>query len=107
MDFWEQVVKAHSVPNTEDEKAERVVGSVIAQEYHVMIQEGLEYSYVTNGLALILLRVPYEDPGTLYYHLCEPNEEVNSEDEQSFLQPATAIARVLCPLSDEFSLTSS
>ncbi|BCR83053.1 uncharacterized protein ACHE_10455A [Aspergillus chevalieri] len=96
MDFWEQVVKAHSVPNTEDEKAERVVGSVIAQEYHVMIQEGLEYSYVTNGLALILLRVPYEDPGTLYYHLCEPNEEVNPEDEQSFLQPATAIARVLC-----------
>ncbi|ODM18579.1 hypothetical protein SI65_05196 [Aspergillus cristatus] len=46
--------------------------------------------------AHILLRVPYEDPGTLYYHLCEPNEEVNSEDEQSFLQPATAIARVLC-----------
>ncbi|OJJ79294.1 uncharacterized protein ASPGLDRAFT_52756 [Aspergillus glaucus CBS 516.65] len=96
MDFWEQVVKAHSVPNTEDEKAERIVGSVITQEYHVMIQEGLEYSYVTNGLALILLRVPYDDPGTLYYHLCEPNLEVNSEDDQSFLQPATAIARVLC-----------
>ena len=61
-----------------------------------MIQEGLEYSYVTNGLALVLLRVPYEDPGTLYYHLCEPSEEVNSEDEQSFLQPTMAIARVLC-----------
>ena len=58
MDFWEQVVKAHSVPNTEDDKAERIIGSVIAQEYHVMIQEGLEHSYVTNGLALILLRVP-------------------------------------------------
>ena len=96
MDFGEQVVKAHGVPNTEDEKAERIVGSVIAQEYHVMIQEGLEYSYVTNGLALVLLRVPYEDPGTLYYHLCEPNLEVNPEDDQSFLQPATTIARVLC-----------
>ena len=61
-----------------------------------MIQEGLEYSYVTNGLALVLLRVPYEDPGTLYCHLCEPNLEVNPKDDQSFLQPATAIARVLC-----------
>ncbi|ODM15755.1 hypothetical protein SI65_08989 [Aspergillus cristatus] len=69
MDFWEQVVKAHGVPNTKDKKAERIIGSVIAQEYHVMIQEGLEYSYVTNGLTLILLRVPYDDPGTLYYHL--------------------------------------
>ncbi|ODM18148.1 hypothetical protein SI65_06019 [Aspergillus cristatus] len=96
MDFWKQVVKAHGVPITEDEKAERIVGSVVAQEYHVMIQEGLEYSYVTNGLALVLLRVPYDDPGTLYYHLCEPNLEVNPEDDQSFLQPATAIARVLC-----------
>ena len=51
---------------------------------------------MTNGLALVLLRVSYEDPGTLYYHLCEPNLEVNPEDNQSFLQPATAISRVLC-----------
>ena len=96
MNFWEQVVKAHGVPNTEDEKAERIVGSVIAQEYHVMIQEGLEYSYVTNGLAIVLLRVPYDDPATLYYYLCEPNSEVNPEDDLSFLRPTTAIARVLC-----------
>lgn len=34
-----------------------------------MIQEGFEYSYVTNGLALILLRVPYNYPSTLYYYL--------------------------------------
>ena len=96
MDFWEQVVKARGVPITKDKEAERLVGAVIAQEYHVMIQKGLEYSYVTNGLALVLLQVPYEDPGTLYYHLCEPNLEVDSEDDQSFLQPAMAITRVLC-----------
>ena len=96
MDFWEQMVKAHDVPNTKDEKAERIVGSVIAQEYHVMIQKGLEYSYVINELALVLLQVFYEGPGTLCYHLCELNKKVNSEDEQSFLQPTTAITRVLC-----------
>ena len=38
-------------------------------------------------------------------HLCEPNLEVNPEDDQSFLQLATAIARTLC-LFDEFSFTS-
>ncbi|OKL61816.1 hypothetical protein UA08_03028 [Talaromyces atroroseus] len=43
---------------------QQLVGSVLTQEYHVMIQEGLEYSYITNGLCLILLRVPYDDPNT-------------------------------------------
>ena len=96
MNFWEKVVKARGIPTTEEEKSERLTGAVIAQEFDVMIQEGLEYSYVTNGLALVLLRVPIEDPGTLYYHLCEPNSEVDPDDDQSFLLPLTAIARVLC-----------
>ena len=55
MDFWEKVAKARTVPTTEEEKSERLTGAVIAQEFDVMIQEGLEYSYVTNGLALVLL----------------------------------------------------
>ncbi|PCG88212.1 Lipopolysaccharide kinase [Penicillium occitanis (nom. inval.)] len=61
-----------------------------------MIQEGLEYSYITNGLALVLLRVPYDDPSTLYYYPCEPNREVNVDDSASFREPATTIGRVLC-----------
>ena len=96
MNFLEKVVKARDVPSTEEEKSERIAGAVITQEFDVMIQEGLEYSYVTNGFALVLLRVPFEDPGTLYYYLCEPDLEVNPEDDQSFLRPTTAIARVLC-----------
>ena len=96
MDFWEKVARVRDVPITEEEKSEKLTGAVIAQEFDVMIQEGLEYSYVTNGLALVLLRVLHEDPGTLYYHLCEPNSEVNPEDDQGFLQPTSAIARVLC-----------
>lgn len=68
-----------------------------------MIQEGLEYSYLTNGLAVVLLRVPYNDPTTLYYHLCKPNMEVNPENDQSLRQPATSIARVLCLCLMSFS----
>lgn len=100
MRFCEEVVWPNSTPTQEPEKlrykAARVTGSAIVQEFHVMIEEGLEYSYLTNGLALVLLRVPYNDPTTLYYHLCEPNMEVNPEDDQSFQQPLTTIARALC-----------
>lgn len=70
--------------------AERLVCSAIVQEYHVKIQEGLEYSYVTNGVARVLLRVPYDDPSALYYFLCDPNNE------QRLQEPKTSIARVLC-----------
>lgn len=87
-----------SIPMQEPEKlrynAARLTGLALVQEFHVMIQEGLEYSYLMNGLAVVLLRVPYNDPTTLYYHLCEPNMEVNPENDQTFRQ--TSIARVLC-----------
>ncbi|KAE8386924.1 hypothetical protein BDV23DRAFT_133400 [Aspergillus alliaceus] len=99
MDFWAEVVRPNFVPTEEAEKlrynAARLTGSAIVQEFHIMLQEGLEYSYLTNGLALVLLRIPYDDPSTLYYHLCEPNMEINP-DNDGFERPMTAIARVLC-----------
>ncbi|KAI7973041.1 hypothetical protein EIK77_000827 [Talaromyces pinophilus] len=100
MEFWKEVVNRNEIPVEKNKKliynAEQLAGSVLVQEYHVMIQEGLEYSYITNGLALVLLHVPYHDPSTLYYYLCEPNMEVNVDDSVSFQQPATTIGRVLC-----------
>lgn len=97
MELWENLVKRNTIPTDPEEKlrynAERLVNSAIVQEYHVMIEEGREYSYVTNGLARVLLYVPYDDPSTLYYYLCEPNREVDGQDKQ---QPKTSIARVLC-----------
>ncbi|PYH98521.1 hypothetical protein BO71DRAFT_344644 [Aspergillus ellipticus CBS 707.79] len=76
MDFWREVVQPDHVPTEEPEKsryrAEWLVGSTIVQEFHIMIQEGLEYSYLTNGLMDVQLCVPYDDPTTLYYHLGDP-----------------------------------
>jgi hypothetical protein len=88
------MVRSNKITTDHAEKlkynAERLVCSAIVQEYHVMIQEGLEYSYITNGVARVLLRVPYDDPSTLYYFLCDPNSE------QGLQEPNTSIARVLC-----------
>lgn len=99
MDLWKEMVRSNKVPNGEAESlvynSQRLVCSAIVQEYHVMIQEGLEYSYLTTGMALVLLRVPYDEPSTLYYYLCEPNQEVDHGD-GDLQYPNTAIARVLC-----------
>ncbi|GFF60995.1 hypothetical protein IFM51744_10551 [Aspergillus udagawae] len=66
MDFWETVVKPDSIPVDEAARlkhnTERLVGAALVQEYHVMIQEGLASSYLTNGLAQVLLHIPYDDP---------------------------------------------
>ncbi|KAJ5353811.1 hypothetical protein N7541_006375 [Penicillium brevicompactum] len=100
MDFWDEVVRPNFVPTEETEKlrynATRLTGSALAQEYHIMIQEGLEYSYLTVGLALVLLRVRADDPETLYYQLCEPATDIEVNGDRSFEQPMSAIARVLC-----------
>lgn len=99
MDLWKEMVWSNKVPNDEAESlvynSQRLVCSAIVQEYHVMIQEGLEYSYLTTGMALVLLQVPYDKPSTLYYYLCEPNQEVDHGD-GDLHSPNTAIARVLC-----------
>ncbi|OAL72478.1 hypothetical protein A7D00_3480 [Trichophyton violaceum] len=95
MDLWEEVVlrDIKAIPPGEKIKynAEKISASVLVQEYHVMITEGLEYSYVTNGISYVFLRVPEDDPQTLYYFLCEPNADVHPDD----IGPWTAIARVL------------
>jgi hypothetical protein len=69
MNIWKDVVKRRSIPTDGPEKlrynAAWLPGSAVVQEYHVMIQEGLEDSYVTNGLTLVPLRVPYKEPITL------------------------------------------
>ncbi|KAI3180283.1 hypothetical protein DTO046C5_1519 [Penicillium roqueforti] len=100
MDLWKDMVRSNKIPTDQEAKlrynAERLVCSALVQEYHVMIQEGLEYSYVTNGIARVLLRVPHDDHSTLYYFLCDPNSEVSAEVEDSFQQPKTSVARTLC-----------
>jgi hypothetical protein len=76
MNFWQEVVEPDTIPTEEREKLRyntaRLVGSAIVQEFHVMIQEGLEYSYLTNGLIDVQLWVPYDDPSTLYYDIGDP-----------------------------------
>ncbi|OQD74458.1 hypothetical protein PENANT_c175G04444 [Penicillium antarcticum] len=100
MDLWKDVVRANKTSTDQEKKvrhnAERLVCSAIVQEYHVMIQEGLEYSYLTNGLTRVLLRVPPDQPSTLYYFLCDPHSEMTPESDIASRLWKSSVARVLC-----------
>ncbi|OQD78749.1 hypothetical protein PENANT_c084G07588 [Penicillium antarcticum] len=100
MDLWKDLVKSNKIPTDPEAKlrynAERLVCSALVQEYHVMIQEGLEYSYVTNGITRVLLRVPRDKPSMLYYFFCDPNSEVDPEGDFISNLSKTSVARVLC-----------
>ncbi|KAL3468709.1 hypothetical protein BJX99DRAFT_242872 [Aspergillus californicus] len=99
MNFWQDVVKPDTIPMEEPEKSEynaaRLVGSAIVQEFHVMIQEGLEFSYLTNGLVDVQLWVPFNDPGTLFYDLGDPCLD-KIATVGSLGVPSTRIERALC-----------
>ncbi|KAH8434375.1 uncharacterized protein LDX57_012023 [Aspergillus melleus] len=99
-DLWKDMVRSTEIPTDQEARlkrnAERLACSAIVQEYHVMIQEGLEYSYVTNGITRVLLRVPRDKPSTLYYFCCDLNSEVDLDRESISELSKTSIAQVTC-----------
>ncbi|KAG5983908.1 hypothetical protein E4U55_006820 [Claviceps digitariae] len=99
MNLWREIVRSETVPTEPDEKdgykAARLVCSAVVQQYHVMIQEGLEASCVTNGFCDIHLWVPRDNPSTLHYYVFDPNAEIDTED-ADFPGWMTKVARRLC-----------
>ncbi|KAL1992334.1 hypothetical protein VTN49DRAFT_4366 [Thermomyces lanuginosus] len=99
MDFVREVVQQDTRPSEENENtkssAERLVGATLTQVYDVMIREGLEYSYISTGLAFVFLRVPKDEFWKLYYYLCEPKVDAYRGDTEIKIEN-TAVARVLC-----------
>ncbi|GLA05248.1 hypothetical protein AnigIFM60653_005724 [Aspergillus niger] len=100
MDSYAEVLQNGVVPLTEAERitrnATRLAGSALVQLYNEMISYGFEYGYITTGEALVLLKVPYDNPSTLLYRVCEPSIEATPGNRDGFLRPVTAIARILC-----------
>ena len=99
MNLWEDVVQRRTIPNDPGDKlnynADRLTAAAITQTFEYMVENGLEYSYMTNGQAFIFLRVCESDPTTVYYYLAEPNRKGDEQDSTSFRYPSTAIGRVL------------
>lgn len=43
-----------------------------------MMEGGLEYGLLIIGEIIVFLKVDWEEPGTLYYHLAEPGPEASA-----------------------------
>ncbi|KAI1636977.1 hypothetical protein F4809DRAFT_650132 [Biscogniauxia mediterranea] len=76
------VVANHKIPNDEEAKfnhyATEVVASAVTQTFHYMVKSGLAYGLLTTGEAIVFLKINWNNPQTVYYHLAEPAEEVSS-----------------------------
>lgn len=69
-------------------------GAAISQTFGYMIDNGLEYSYITTGEAVVFLRVMEDNPTTIHYHLAEPKHEAEMEGGGARISK-TAVGQVL------------
>jgi hypothetical protein len=99
MDIHKEVVNRRTIPTSVDPDArfqyhaEKLTASAITQTYHYMIESGLEYGLLTTGEAIVFLKVDWDEPETLYYHLAEPGPEVSAHPNN--LHICTAVGQYL------------
>ncbi|KAI1418857.1 hypothetical protein F5Y12DRAFT_721519 [Xylaria sp. FL1777] len=97
MDIYKEVVNRKTIPADPDElfqyHAENLTAAAITQTYHYMIVGGLEFGLLTTGEAIVFLKVDWEEPDTLYYHLAEPKSEVAAHPHN--LQSCAAVGQYL------------
>ncbi|ROT38489.1 hypothetical protein SODALDRAFT_333083 [Sodiomyces alkalinus F11] len=99
MDIYKEVVNRKTIPTSVDPEgrfqyhAERLTASALAQTYHYMIEGGLEYGLMTTGEATVFLKIDWDTPETLYYHLAEPGPEVTAHVE--YMQSSSAVGQYL------------
>ena len=96
MDIMKIVINRVIISNDPDEKyiynSERLV-AVLVQIYGYMMENGLEFSYVTTGKAFVYLWIREQDPQNLYYHLAEPASD--AEEEGEILLSRTGVGQTL------------
>ncbi|KAF3351634.1 hypothetical protein VDGD_05194 [Verticillium dahliae] len=99
MDIYKEVVNRKTIPTSADPDArfqyhaERLTASAITQTYHYMIESGLDYGLLTTGEAIVFLKIDWDQPETLYYHLAEPGPEVSAHPNN--LPICTAVGQYL------------
>ncbi|KAI1163274.1 hypothetical protein F5B18DRAFT_620336 [Nemania serpens] len=91
-----KVVENHKIPNDEKAKFEHyateLVASAVTQTFHYMIKSGLAYGLLTTGEGIVFLKIDWNNPETVYYHLAEPAEEVVTHEN---FRSCTAVSQYL------------
>ncbi|MCJ1445799.1 MAG: hypothetical protein MMC23_006304 [Stictis urceolatum] len=104
MNIHKEVVEQTILPDESEEDgaalfqyhSDRLIAAVMTQTYDKMLCAGLEYSVIFTGEALVFLRVPFDDPATLFYHLADPKAEVDAALESNISHlPYTSVGQFL------------
>ncbi|KAI9808225.1 MAG: hypothetical protein M1825_004682 [Sarcosagium campestre] len=83
---FHRIINTTQIPSKSNDEAyhqynsELLLAAVLTQIFSYMITSGVEYGYISTGEALILLRIPEDDPTTLLFHVAEPKAEVHSAE---------------------------
>ena len=77
----------------------KLVAAVVIQTFNAMVEFGLEYNYITSGEAFVMLRMNWQDPRTLCYHLGTRDEHAGSGYEMNLAQTAVNQNLVMCFLA--------
>ncbi|OAQ57369.1 protein kinase-like domain [Pochonia chlamydosporia 170] len=99
MNVYKEVVNRKTIPTSADPEgrfqyhAEKLTTAAISQTYHYMIEGGLDYGLLTTGETIVFLKIDWEDPQTLYYHLAEPGPEVSAHP--NHFHSCTAVGQYL------------
>ena len=99
MNIYKEVVNRKIIPTSADPEgqfryhAERLTAVALTQTYHYMILGGLEFGLLTTGEAIVFLKIDWEEPDTLYYHLAEPKSEAAAHPHN--LQCCAAVGQYL------------
>ncbi|OAA62573.1 Protein kinase-like domain protein [Niveomyces insectorum RCEF 264] len=73
--------------------AELLSTAAVTQTYHYMLEAGLAYGYLTNGDAIVFLKIDWAtDPTVLFYHLAQPAREVVVDEDPAY---SNAVCQVL------------
>ncbi|KAH0538831.1 hypothetical protein FGG08_004607 [Glutinoglossum americanum] len=59
--------------------ADKHVASVVTQAFSYMIEGGVEYGVIATGAAFAFLHIELHNPSVVYYHLIEPNVDVDAK----------------------------
>ena len=100
MDLEQEIINRPAFSTDEvknfKEKAEEVVAAVITQLYSYMLKAGIEFGYISTGEIYLFLQIRHKEPESVYYHLAEPNVDVDLNQAGDEALSCSAVSQVLC-----------
>ena len=100
MDLDQDIINQPAFSTDEAEKfreqSEQSVAAVVTQLYSYMLKAGIEFGYISTGEIYLFLQIRRTEPESVYYHLAEPNVNVNIDRDGDGPLVYSAISQALC-----------